>query len=180
MAQSGAEQTIRSETVFEGKVIRVCHDCVRLPNGADAMREIVHHHGGVAVAALEGDAIYLVSQYRYAYGAQMLEIPAGKLEAGEMPNQCAARELEEEVGLSPVKLTNLGVLYPTVGYCDEVIYLYMADNFRKVSQHLDEDEFLEVVKVPFEKALAMVMSGEIKDSKTQIAILKIALMRGER
>ena len=110
------EEKLASKTIFEGKVIRVYHDDVRLPSGKTSKREVVRHHGGVTVAALDGDEIYLVNQYRYAYDEQLLELPAGKLEMGEDPAECGRRELSEEVGLEAKELKSLGVMYPTVGY----------------------------------------------------------------
>lgn len=167
------------QVVFQGHILTVNHDQVMLEDGSVTKREVVHHHGGVAIAALEGNDIYLVSQYRYAYDAQLLELPAGKLEQGEDPKACAVRELEEEVGLLAKKIVFLGEVYPTVGYCDEVIYLYQAVEFEQCKQKLDEGEFLDLVKISFDEALEMVLNGTIKDSKTQIAILKIAALKGK-
>jgi len=172
------ETKLKSHVIFTGKVVTLNHDDVLLPDGSTAKREVVHHPGGVCIAALQGEDIYMISQYRYSYDEQLLELPAGKLEKGEDPYVCALRELREETGLQAKSLTFLGNTYPTVGYCDEIIRLFFADEFEEEvkEQHLDEDEFLNVVKMPFEKVYNMVLDGTIKDGKTQVGILKIAAL----
>ena len=179
---SHSETQLESRTVFEGRVVTVTFDKVRLENGAESTREVVHHHGGACIAALtDEDEIYLVRQYRYALQQEVLELPAGKLEKGEDPFEAAKRELAEECGLVAEHYTDLGEFYPTVGYCSEIIYTWLATGLSPCAMHLDEDEFLTPEKLPFREAVAMVLDGRIKDGKTVAAILKIdALRRQEK
>ena len=175
---SHSETQLESRTVFEGRVITVTFDKVRLENGAESTREVVHHHGGACIAALtDEDEIYLVRQYRYALGQELWELPAGKLEKGEDPFAAARRELGEECGLTAEHFVDLGPVYPTVGYCSEIIYCWAATGLAPCDMHLDEDEFLTPEKVPFDKAVEMVLSGEIRDGKTVAALLKIKALR---
>ena len=172
------EKTLSVQEIFSGHVVRLTLDKVELENGRSAMREVVHHRGGACIAALtEKDELYLVRQYRYALGQELWELPAGKLEAGEDPFEAAKRELGEECGLTADRFIDLGVVYATVGYDSEKIYVWAATGLHPVGQHLDDDEFLDVVKMPFEKALGMVMDGTIRDSKTQVGLMKYALLR---
>ena len=172
------EKTLTSETKFEGRIIKVLRDTVELENGKTSAREVVCHNGGVCVAALtEQNEVLLVRQFRYPYKEVLLELPAGKLEAGEDPFEAAKRELSEECGLTADNFIDLGVVYATVGYDSEKIYLWAATGLHEVKQHLDAGEFLDVVKMPFDKALGLVMDGTIKDSKTQVALLKYAQLR---
>ena len=175
------ETTLSSEEIFNGRVIRVTYDKVLLENGNTSTREVVHHHGGACILPVdENQNITLVRQYRYALGEEMWELPAGKLEKDENPFEAAKRELAEECGLTADHFVDLGVVYPTVGYDSEKIYLWAATGLHKVSQHLDEDEFLDVVKMPLDEALRLVLDGTIKDSKTQIGILKYAMLRDKK
>lgn len=175
------ETTLSSEEIFNGRVIRVTYDKVLLENGNTSTREVVHHHGGACILPVdENENITLVRQYRYALGEEMWELPAGKLEKGEDPFEAAKRELAEECGLTADHFVDLGVVYPTVGYDNEKIYLWAATGLHNVSQHLDEDEFLDVVKMPLDEALRLVLDGTIKDSKTQIGILKYAMLRDKK
>ncbi len=175
------ETTLSSEEIFNGRVIRVTYDKVLLENGNTSTREVVHHHGGACILPVdENQNITLVRQYRYALGEEMWELPAGKLEKGEDPFETAKRELAEECGLTADHFVDLGVVYPTVGYDSEKIYLWAATGLHNVSQHLDEDEFLDVVKMPLDEAMRLVLDGTIKDSKTQIGILKYAMLRNKK
>ncbi len=174
------EKTLKENVVFSGRIITVRDDTVLLPDNTTAHREVVAHNGGVCVAVLtEDDCIYLVSQFRYPYMETVLEVPAGKLEKGEDPYSAGIREVLEETGCEVRELHSLGKFYPTPGYCGETIHLYWADSYEMKEQKLDEDEFLNVVKMPFSEALDMVMKGEITDGKTQTVILKLALMKEE-
>ena len=175
------ETTLSSEEIFNGRVIRVTYDKVLLENGNTSTREVVHHHGGACILPVdENQNITMVRQYRYALGEEMWELPAGKLEKDENPFEAAKRELAEECGLTADYFVDLGVVYPTVGYDSEKIYLWAATGLHNVSQHLDEDEFLDVVKMPLDEALRLVLDGTIKDSKTQIGILKYAMLRNKK
>lgn len=172
------EKTLSRETLFQGRVFTVTRDRVELENGREASREIVHHHGGACIAALtDQDEIYMVRQFRYAFGEELWELPAGKLEPGEDPFEAAQRELGEECGLVAAQYTDLGLFYPTVGYCSEVIYSWLATGLSPCGMHLDEDEFLTPVKLPLETAMDMIFTGEIKDGKTVAALLKIHALR---
>ncbi len=172
------ERKISSTEIFRGHVFRVTEDQVLLENNKQASREIVHHNGGVCVAALDhDDNLLFVRQFRYALGEEVLELPAGKREKNEDPALCGIRELEEETGHRAGKFQLLSVMYPTVGYCSEIIHIYLAEDLQPTHQHLDEDEFLDVEKIPFQTALDMVLRDEIPDAKTQLAILKIYALR---
>ena len=174
------EKTLHETVIFNGRIIRVHLDDVELPNGNLASREIVEHPGGVCVAALsENDTLQFVRQFRYPYHRVLLELPAGKLEQGEEPLQAGLRELEEECGLRAERVISLGCVYPTVAYCSEIIYLYLATGLTKTSQHFDEDEFLETEEIALSDAVRMVMDNEITDSKTVAAVLKIARLKEE-
>ena len=172
------EEKIASREVFRGRIFSVTEDRVRLENGEESRREIVHHHGGVAVLALDEEGkVLLVRQFRYAFGQELLELPAGKVEPGEAPEVCGCRELEEECGYKAGSFELLSVLYPTVGYCSEVIHIYLARDLVPCGQRLDEGEFLSLERLPLEEALHMVLAGEVPDAKTQIGLLTYALRR---
>ena len=172
------ETMLESREIFNGRVIRVTVDKVQLEDGTTSTREIVHHHGGACILPVDADgSVTMVRQFRYAFGEEIWELPAGKLEADEDPFEAAKRELSEECGLSADNYIDLGVVYPTVGYDSEKIYLWAATGLHKGGQHLDAGEFLDVVRMPFEEALQKVLHGEIKDSKTQIGLMKYALLR---
>ena len=174
------EKTLRETTLYDGRILRLHVDDVELPNGNHAIREIVEHSGGVCVAALsENDTLRFVRQFRYPYHKVLLELPAGKLEKGEEPLQAGLRELEEECGLRADKVMSLGCVYPTVAYCSEIIYLFLATGLHETQQHFDEDEFLEVEEIALADAVRMVMDNEITDSKTVAAVLKIARLKEE-
>lgn len=177
------EKTLSGKRVFDGRVIKVRVDEVMLPNGNTSTREVIEHNGGVCVAALtdEGEVL-LVRQYRYPYGDVILEIPAGKRDiTGESPLQCGMRELKEETGATAETFYPLGELYPSPGYCGEVIWMFAAKGLTFGEQHTDEDEFLSVEKIPLDTLVDMIMDGKIADAKTQTAILKLKLLveRGE-
>lgn len=169
------EKTLNSETKFEGRIITVKLDDVELENGTTAKREIVCHNGGVCVAALtEQNELLMVRQFRYPYKEVLLELPAGKLEKGENPFEAAKREQLEETGTTGEAYIFLGDLYPTPGYCGENIRIWACRVSESKEQHLDDDEFLEVERIPLKKAVEMVLNNEIPDSKTQVGILKVA------
>lgn len=174
------EKPVKQEYKFKGKIVNLRVDDALLPNGNIAKREIVEHNGGVMVAPLDNeDNLYFVKQFRYPYMEIVTELPAGKLEKGEDPFEAGKRELKEETGAVANKYVSLGQLYPTPGYCGEIIHMYLATELSFGEQNPDDDEFLEVYKVPLAKAVEMVLSGELKDSKTQTAILKIHCLKQE-
>ena len=169
------EQTLSQSYAYKGRIINMRVDDISLPNGNKASREVVEHPGGVCVAPLTDDGeLLFVRQFRYPYKQVVLELPAGKKDKGEDPLVCGIRELKEETGATADEIIEMGTLYPSPGYTDEVIHLYFAKGLHFGDMNPDEDEFLEPVKIPLEKAVEMVMAGEIPDSKTQVLILKIA------
>lgn len=171
------EKTLHSETMFDGHILHIRRDTVELPNGAQAFREVVDHPGGVCVLALDGEnRVLLVSQFRYPYQEVLRELPAGKLERGEDPRQAAIRELKEETGAEAGSFSSLGELYPSPGYCGEIIRMYLAQDLRFGETHLDEDEFLNLERIPFDRLVEQVLSGEIRDAKTIAAVLKAKLL----
>ena len=175
------EKQLNFDYKFKGRIINLRQDTVMLPNGNTATREVVEHPGGVCVAALtEDNELLFVRQWRYPYGEETLEIPAGKRDRkDEDPLECGKRELREETGAIAQNYIDLQPLYPTPGYINEVIYCYLATNLTFGEQDTDEDEFLDVIRIPLDKAVNMVLSGEIKDAKTQIAVLKVKVLRDE-
>ena len=171
------EDTVSSELMFDGKVVKLYKDEAKLEDGSIVSRELIKHPGGVCVVPLDDEGyVYMVRQFRYPFQTQLIEIPAGKLEYGEDHRQCGLRELKEEAGAECESFTYLGKLYPTVAYDSEVIHMYLARGLSFGEQKLDDDEFLDVFKVKFEQAVEMVMNGEILDSKTQLAILKTKML----
>lgn len=172
------EKQLNYEYLYEGKIIKLRRDTALLPNGNTAIREVVEHNGGVCVAALtENNEVLMVRQFRYPYFENVLEIPAGKRDSkDENPLECGKRELREETGAIAQNFISLGELYPTPGYCGEVIWMYAATGLTFGENDLDDDEFLNLEKIPLEKAVDMIISGEIKDAKTQAAILKLKLL----
>lgn len=172
------EERLRSEEIYRGRILDVYKDTVLLENGTEAIREVVHHPGGACVVPLTSDGcVLMVRQFRYPHHTETLEVPAGKLEYGEDPLQCAVRELKEEVGGEADSLESLGSLFPTPAYDEEVIYMYLARQITETStQSLDADEFLDVVRIPLADAVQMVMENRIRDAKTQIALLKTAFL----
>lgn len=167
------EEKLSSKTVFSGKLLNIHKDIVKLINGKEASREVVSHPGGVCIAALtKENELLFVQQYRYPINQTTLELPAGTLIPGNSPLDEGIRELKEETGAIGSGYMNLGKLYPSPGYCGEIIHLYFChvDHFEK--PHFDDDEFIEIKKIPIEKAVYMILNGEILDSKTQVAVLK--------
>ena len=172
------EKTVEKNYVYEGRIINVRCDKAELHNGNPCTREVVEHNGGVSVAALtENDELIFVRQFRYPYMEVVLELPAGKLEKGEDPFEAGKRELEEETGYKAEKLISYGQMYPTCGYSNEIIYLYVAEDICKTNRHLDEDEFIDVEFVELEKVVEMINKGVIKDAKTICLISKYLLAK---
>ena len=165
------EQLISRREIYHGRIIAVQVDTVSLPNGNTSTREVVRHPGGVGILALddEGCAV-LVEQYRYVFDRTLLEIPAGKLEPGEDPVAGALRELKEETGAVPDTFLPMGVTLPSPGCLSERLYLFLAKGLHMESQQLDEDEFLNVERIPFNEMVHRVMDGEIEDSLSLIHI----------
>lgn len=167
------EKLVRHLNGYNGLIVNTILDRVELENGEHTLREVVMHPGGVAIIPIDDDGfVYCVRQYRYPISEHLLEIPAGKLEKEEEPLHCAVRELSEETGISAEKYTFLGEIYPSPGFCQEVLYIYMAQKLNFGKPHPDHNEFLDIEKKHIDELLNMVMSNEISDAKTVIAILK--------
>lgn len=175
------EKQLSAEYLYKGKIVNLRRDIALLPNGNEALREVIEHPGGVCVAALtDNNEVLMVRQFRYPYFETVLEIPAGKRDSkDEEPLKCGIRELREETGATAEKFIFLGELYPSPGYCGEIIWLYAATDLTFGETDPDEDEFLSLEKIPLVKAVDMIMSGEIKDAKTQAAILKLQLLKNQ-
>lgn len=171
------EKTLEQEYLFHGRIIQVRLDKAELENGAVVNREVVEHPGGVSVAALtDNNELLFVRQFRYPYGEIMLELPAGKLEKGEDPFEALKREQKEETGTTGEKLYFHGKSLSHPGYCNEIIRLWACRVDDWGEQNPDDDEFIEVEKIPLEKAVEMVLNNEIPDAKTQLGILKAAAL----
>ncbi len=167
------EKTISSELIYDGAIIRVTLDKVICPNGAEGLRELVHHPGGVAVVPVDEDGfVYMVRQYRIPYDEILLEIPAGKLDKGENPDLAACRELREETGLCAEEIVFMGSFYPSVGFCDENLRMYLATGLTQGDADPDDDEFVEVEKIHIDTLADMIMDNKICDGKTIAAVLK--------
>ena len=175
------EKTLASQQVFDGRLLKVYRDEVELSDGGTSVREFVHHPGGVAAVAIDRDgSVYLERQFRYPYHKVITEIPAGKLEPGEDPFEAIQRELKEEIGASAARWDALGCIMPSVGYTDEMLYLFLARDLTFGDTHLDEDECLEPFKLPFAEALSQAADGRINDGKTLAALFRAdRLMREE-
>lgn len=170
------EEKLSSEDIFQGVILDVKRDRIRLPNGNTSARELIRHVGAVCVIPVtENDEVIIERQYRYPYDTVITEIPAGKLDSKQEDRLSAAkRELREETGLTADEWTELGGFYPAAAYSDEYITMYMARGLHQGEQELDTDEFLNLTRVPLDELVEAVMAGEIPDAKTQTAILKAA------
>ncbi|MHB1399010.1 MAG: NUDIX hydrolase [Trichloromonadaceae bacterium] len=165
-------------SIFEGRIISLAVEEHSLPDGRLAAFEIVRHPGGAAVLPVLADGrIVLVRQWRPAVAGTVLELPAGRLEVGEPPADCAWRELQEEVGYRPGRLEKLGEMLSSVGFCNERIHLYLASDLEAVPQALEQDEFLDILTISLDEALARLDRGEIPDGKTALALLLYARRR---
>ena len=172
------EKFVSKKTVWRGRIVNFRVDTVRLPDGRLATREFLDHPGATGVVPfVDKERIAMVRQYRHPVGEVTLEIPAGKLDAGESIMTCLRRELREETGFTAKKFTPLIQYWPTPAFANEVLHLFVAEGLKPGKMRTDADEFLECVIVPFRKALGMVKRGEIKDSKTIVGILSCAVQR---
>ncbi len=155
--------------------IEVSREHVVLPNGHEVSLDIVHHPGAAAVVPFASeDEVLLIRQYRHAAGGAILEVPAGKLDAGEAPERCAARELQEEAGFRAGRLEPLGRIWTTPGFTDEVIHLFAAFELTRVDRRPEDDEVIEVIRVPLAEALDLVWRGELRDAKSALALIHAA------
>ena len=166
---------VARRTVFAGRVLDVGEEVHTLPNGRTATFEVIRHPGGAAVLPVLADGrIVLIRQYRPALGAMLWEIPAGRLEPGESPEACVRRELAEEAGYTAGQLTSLGGLWSAAGFCDEYVALFAASELMPVPLAPEPDEIIEPVAMLLDEALQLLFQGEIRDAKTQLALLRFA------
>lgn len=168
-------EVLGRRSVFRGKVLHLDVESIRLPNGETCDLEIIRHQGAAAVLPVDADGnVILVRQYRHATGEWLLEVPAGKLDAGESPQECAGRELEEETGFKAGRLHPLGWIWTTPGFCDERIWLYLATDLQTGRQQLEADELLSIESLPLAEAQRLALNGDMTDSKTAITVLRAA------
>jgi ADP-ribose pyrophosphatase len=161
-----------SEKIFSGKLIDLYFDHVALPNGKSSTREWINHPGAVCIIPILPDGnLCLIRQYRYGPRDEFIEIPAGKLDTGEDPLVCAKRELQEEIGYIAGKLTFLTNIYPAIGFSNEKMWMYLAEDLQLSNQSLDQDEFLELLPLSLEEAIDLINQGKITDVKTIIGVL---------
>lgn len=165
------EKTLEKNVIYSGKILNLRKDRVSLPDGKAGVREIVEHSGGSAILCEKDGKILMVKQFRYAYKEEIWEIPAGKVNAGEDSVKTAFRELEEEGGIKADNMELLFTVYPSPGYTSEIIRIYRATGLTETRAHLDEDEFLSAEWIEKPRLKNMIERGEIKDSKTLIALL---------
>ena len=171
------EKTVESREIFRGRIVTLKVDKIELPDRHQSGREVVEHPGGVAVLPLDDqDMVTLVRQYRYPFGKVITELPAGKLDGPEDHRVAALRELSEEVGLEPEELTYMGCLYASPGFCTEVLHMYLARDLSRAQSHPDDDEFLNIVTMPFEELVQKVMDGTLEDAKTVATVLKTKVL----
>lgn len=167
------EKEIQRTLIYDGKIMQVTREEVELENGEHAYREVVYHHGGVCILAVKDHQIILVKQFRYPNRIQTIEVPAGKLEKDEDPQDCAFRELEEETNNRARDMKFIMKVLPSPGYTSEWLYLYEAIDFEEVNDALagDDDEFIDIIRMDIDEAYQKVLDGEIVDAKTVIAIM---------
>lgn len=169
-----AEKKVSRTEIFDGQIVHLVCDDITLPNGQAATREVILHNGAVCIVPVtENNEIIMERQYRYPFDEVIWEIPAGKIDKGETdPLAAALRELREETGYTAENMQFIGMYYPSPAILSEKIYMYIATGLKKGEQELDEDEFLDVQAVPFDKVADMILANEIPDGKTQAAVLK--------
>lgn len=176
---TGKAETLEIRRIYEGRVVDLAVEQVRLPNGSTTELEIIRHRGAVAVVPVDAEGIvHLVRQYRHAVGGWLLEVPAGKLEPGESPPESARREVEEETGYRAGALLPLGSIWTTPGFTDERIWLFAATELERGRQELEQDEALTVESVPLRDAVEMAVRGEICDSKSVVALVRAERLLG--
>jgi len=166
------ESTVSSETVYDGSFLDVRKDIVNLPDGNTSTREWINHPGAACIIPIMPDGkLALIKQYRYPVQSTMIELPAGKLDVGEKPEVCAIRELEEEIGYLADKLTFVTKIHPAIGFANEEMWIFLAENLVKSQINTDHDEFVELMPTSIEDAVRMVWNSAITDVKTIIGIL---------
>jgi len=168
------ERLVSGDLVFDGTLLKVRRDVVRLPDGSEGTREYIRHPGAVAIVPLFDDGrIVLERQFRYPHGKDFIEVPAGKLEAGEPHLETAKRELLEETGYTAKEWSRVGVIHTAIAYTDEAIEIFLARKLSRGERKLDQGEFLETLVVPFDEAISMIRDGRITDAKTVAALLLV-------
>ena len=168
------EQKLSSRKVFDGKLLQVYVDEARLPDHSKSGREWIKHPGACAVVPIfENGDIMLIRQFRYPMAQIFYEVPAGKIDPGETPDETAKRELLEEAGIESNKLDYIGHFYPAIGYADEIIHIYAAQQLSQIQQNTDADEFLENERIQFEEAIHMISTGEVNDGKTIVCLTRV-------
>ena len=166
------ETQLSTEQIYKGSLLDVRRDEVTLPNGKTSSREYIKHPGAACIIPVLPDGkIALIKQYRYPVQSEMIELPAGKLDPGEEPEDCARRELEEEIGYSAGKLTFVCNIHPAIGFASEIMWIYLAEDLVKTTENTDHDEFLEIMPTSLAEAVKMVWDGKITDVKTIIGLL---------
>lgn len=184
-APGGAGRRLARRDVFHGRVVAVSVDRVRMPDGREVEMELVRHPGSAAVLPIVeppggAEEVLLLRQYRYATGGWLLEIPAGRLDPGESAADCARRELAEETGWAAGEIEPLGELWPSPGFLDERLALFVARRLTPAAQSLEDDELLSIERLPLADAVARAAGGQIEDAKTVCALLRLAARRGGR
>ena len=175
------EKQIETQTLYRGLIVNVRRDVAELQNGGRVPREVVEHPGGVGIIPVTRDnKVLMVRQYRYPMEEELLEIPAGKLDEGEDPYDCAVRELSEETGCTAGQLIDFGAIYPSPGFCRETLYLYLALDLQYGEMHLDEGELLSVEAVDIDELINRIMSNALPDAKSIIGILKAKQYLGKQ
>lgn len=165
-------ELLGSEIIFQGKVFDIRRDHIKTPSGRLAKYDVIEHHGSVILVPIDSAGnVHFVRQYRHAVGGELLELPAGTLEEGEEPLECARREIREEIGMAALNMREIGSFYLVPGYSTEFMYAYLATGLQENPLPPDADEYLQVERIPFVKALEMARKGEISDSKTLAALL---------
>lgn len=171
-------EKIRSEEIHRGRVFTVRRDTLRASDGREMVRDVVAHPGAVVIVAVDGEELLFVRQFRYAAGESLLELVAGTCEAGEEPAVTADRELQEEAGFKAGSLKKIGEFYSAPGFCSELLHLYLAEDLSPSRLPGDEDEEIDLERIPFAEAVRMALSGEIRDAKTLAGVLLYAASRG--
>lgn len=165
-------EVLEVKDIYRGRIVGLTVEKIRLPDGRETHREVVHHPGAVAIVpCLTPDEVVLIRQFRYAVGEVLWEIPAGTIEPGETPEDCAAREVEEETGYRAGKIEKLAQFYTAPGFCTETMHMFRATDLEKTQQDLEDDEEVEVRTVPLPEALRMIRAGTIVDAKTIVGLM---------
>ena len=162
---------VDKKEIYRGRVLDLNLEKVAMPDGKEVELEIIGHPGGACILPVhENGDVTLIRQFRHAVGGTIWEVPAGRIDDGEGPEECAARELREETGFTASGIEKLGEFIPTPGFCSEVVHLFIANGLKSCPQELEEDEYLEVVRLPFADAIEKIMTGEITDGKTVVSL----------